>query len=279
MTGSVRSRAKLNLSLHITGRRDDGYHLLESVVAFADIGDVLTARASQELTLTIIGEHASGLPSDEDNLVLRAARALAPDKTAHLTLEKNLPIASGIGGGSGDAAAALKLLNKFWGLNLPMKVLNEVALRLGADVPMCLENTPAFVQGTGDIITPIVLPTWYVVLANPGVAIPTKNIFADFAASRQSFDTPSAFSEITDWLSYVKASRNTLQPFSVAREPIIKALLSAFAATEQCLLSRMSGSGATCFGLYEKEEAAREAERYLAASFPQFWLKTATLSG
>ncbi|WP_174254967.1 4-(cytidine 5'-diphospho)-2-C-methyl-D-erythritol kinase [Acidisphaera sp. S103] len=256
--------AKINLHLHVVGRRPDGYHLLDSLVVFAGIGDRLTVSPSDRLTLSVTGPFAAGLAAEADNMVLRAARALAAragvQATGALVLEKNLPVASGIGGGSADAAAALRLLCRFWGLDPDMP--GQVAAGLGADVPVCVAGMPAVMSGIGEILMPApALPDVGIVLVNPGVAVATPAVFR---ARTGGFSDPARFSD-RGWrdagslAAALLATRNDLEPPARLLTPVIGDALDALAATPGCLLTRMSGSGATCFGLFATPEAAETA--------------------
>ncbi|WP_207102929.1 4-(cytidine 5'-diphospho)-2-C-methyl-D-erythritol kinase [Paracoccus shandongensis] len=242
--------AKLNLALHVTGRRADGYHLLDSLVAFAGVGDVVALEPGP-LSLRIDGPFAAGLSGD-DNLCLRAARLAGAD--AAITLTKTLPVASGIGGGSADAAAVLRGLARM-GHPLPERVE-----RLGADVPVCLASTPARMQGVGEIVTPLPpLPPVPLVLANPGVAVPTPQVFA--AMDRR--DNPGlppipAFTGLADLTAWLAGTRNDLQPAALSIAPVIGQVLDALRASGAAF-ARMSGSGATCFGFYDSPDRARIA--------------------
>lgn len=244
--------AKVNLALHVTGRRADGYHLLDSLVAFAGVGDVVTLEPGP-LSLRIDGPFAAGL-SLEDNLCLRAARLAGAGAGAAITLTKNLPVASGIGGGSADAAAVLRGLARM-GHPLPAG-----AERLGADVPVCLASAPARMQGVGEILTPLPpLPAISLVLVNPGVAVPTPRVFA--AMDRR--DNPglpaiSAFGSLADLVVWLTATRNDLEPAALSIAPVIGQVLDALRATGAAF-ARMSGSGATCFGFYDSPDRARIA--------------------
>jgi 4-diphosphocytidyl-2-C-methyl-D-erythritol kinase len=255
--------AKINLHLLVTGRRDDGYHLLDSLVVFAAVGDWLTVAPADDLSLTINGPFASGLAAEPDNLVLRAARALADlagiRPTGALTLEKNLPVASGIGGGSADAAAALRLLSRFWGVS---SALDALAPRLGADVPVCLLNRPARMSGIGEILAPAPkVPPAGLVLVNPGVAISTPAVFR----ARSGEFSPAADFPVEGWSDAeqlarsLAATHNDLEPPARSLAPVIGDALSALGGGGDCLLARMSGSGATCFGLFPSAQAARQS--------------------
>ncbi|MGD0104360.1 MAG: 4-(cytidine 5'-diphospho)-2-C-methyl-D-erythritol kinase [Rhodopila sp.] len=256
--------AKVNLHLHVVGRRADGYHLLDSLVVFAGVGDRLTVSPADDLSLTLTGPFASGLEREADNLVLRAARALAAEAgipaAGKLVLEKNLPVASGIGGGSADAAATVRLLCRFWGLN--PDTLDQLASGLGADVPVCLAGRPALLSGIGDVLAPVrKLPDVGVVLLNPGVAVSTPAVFQ---ARSGSFSRPALLPEhgwrdAASIAATLRPMRNDLETPARLLAPPIGDALRAVAAAPGCLLARMSGSGATCFGLFATPAAARAA--------------------
>ena len=257
--------AKLNLHLHVTARRDDGYHLLDSLVAFAEIGDLLSAVPAETLSLHVAGPFASALAGEPDNLVLRAARALATEAgvpaRAGLVLEKNLPVASGIGGGSADAAAALRLLCRLWRLSLGPEVLRHLALRLGADVPVCLDGRTARMGGIGERLERgPALPSCGIVLANPGLAVSTADVFR---ARRGPWSSPASlpdgWSDAAAMAADLRPLHNDLEAAAVTLCPSIGEVLAILAAAPGCLLARMSGSGATCFGLFPDNAAARSA--------------------
>jgi 4-diphosphocytidyl-2-C-methyl-D-erythritol kinase len=243
--------AKLNLALHLRGREPDGYHRIETLFAFAEDGDLLRVEPGRGLSLRITGPFAAGLPEGDDNLVMRAARSLPGAREAALTLDKRLPVASGIGGGSADAAAALRLLDRWWELGLGEARLFELALPLGADVPACLLSRTARGEGRGDVLTPldIGLAGVPVLLVNPGVPLSTADVFSR-------------------WDGSSGAANDLLGP---ARRlaPVIDDVL---AALEGASRSGMSGSGATCFGLYENEAARDRA----AAALPERWWRLAS---
>ena len=271
----VLARAKINLALHVTGRRCDGYHLLDSVVAFADIGDAITVEAAETLTLTLTGPQAAPL-SPSDNLVLTAARALHPTRGAHIILDKRLPVASGIGGGSADAAATLQALSQLWSLPLPGAAST---LRLGADVPVCLYGQSARMQGIGEVLTPLTLPACWAVLANPGIAVATADIFR--ALTQRQNPALTAAPPLPDphslarWLGQ---QRNDLEPPAARIAPQITTTLTALRAQPGSLLARMSGSGATCYALFATQPQARAAARSLQTNHPAWWIQTTNLS-
>jgi 4-diphosphocytidyl-2-C-methyl-D-erythritol kinase len=244
--------AKINLTLHVTGQRADGYHLLDSLVAFATIGDVVTVEAADTLSLTIDGPFAAGLCA-ADNLVLRAARLLDGARGAHIRLTKNLPVASGIGGGSADAAATLRALSQLWGVALPD------GLALGADVPACIAARTLRLQGVGDIITPLpALPPMEVVLVNPGVSVPTPLIF-NALTSKKNTGMPAqlpTWQTAIDFAGWLAHQRNDLYAPAAQIAPQINDVLTMLRKTTPLFVG-MSGSGATCFGLYHPGEANR----------------------
>lgn len=267
--------AKVNLHLHVTGRRADGYHLLDSLVVFAGAGDVLHAKPADELGLSVAGPFAGGLAQEADNLVLRAARLLAEltgvRAGAWLVLEKNLPVASGIGGGSADAAAALRLLCRLWQVAPAPEALHQVAQRLGADVPVCMVNRSARMSGIGEVLAPVPpLPGVGLVLVNPGVSVSTPSVFK---ARNGGFSPPADFPDC--WLdarslaAWLQAARNDLEAPAMALVPVIADVLDALRALPGCLLARMSGSGATCFGLFASPEEAERAAALLRR--PGWW--------
>lgn len=247
----------------MTGRRADGYHTLDSLAVFPEVGDRLEAAPAEALTLAVEGPFAAAL--DGDNLVLRAARRLAPGRGADLRLWKELPVASGIGGGSADAAAALRLLARVWGCEVP----ESAGLALGADVPVCMASRPARMGGIGEVLAPApVLPAFGMVLVNPLVPVATPAVFA---ARTGAFSPPAAlpggWRTAEAMASDLRAMRNDLEAPAIGLCPVIGEVLAAIAALPGCLLARMSGSGATCFGLF-----ATAAEAQMAANaLPRGW--------
>jgi 4-diphosphocytidyl-2-C-methyl-D-erythritol kinase len=273
-------RAKVNLFLHVLGRRPDGYHLLDSLAVFPPVGDVLTAEAAPALSLRLTGPFGAMLATEPDNLVLRAARALAASAgvapQARLTLDKRLPVASGIGGGSADAAAALRLLARLWGVPAD---LPEIAATLGADVPVCLASRPARMRGVGEqLVAAPALPDAGIALVNPGGAVATALVFrARQGAYGAAAALPAAWPDAAAMARDLAGLRNDLQPAAVALHPPIGQALDALAADPACLLARMSGSGATCFGLYATPAAAARAAAALAR--PGWWCWGGALTG
>jgi 4-diphosphocytidyl-2-C-methyl-D-erythritol kinase len=270
--------AKLNLCLHVTGRRTDGYHLLDSLVVFADVADRVVVSAATGLSLSLSGPEAAGLIAEADNLVLRAARHMGVTDVAIL-LDKHLPLASGIGGGSADAAATLRALARLAGRPLPSA---EEVLRLGADVPVCLSGRPARMSGIGETLAPLPdLPPLSVVLVNPRVPVPTPQVF-DALVSRDNPALPDLPPEVletahgfADWLS--KQTRNDLVPPALRVAPVLAAVQRAIAATKDCLIARMSGSGGTHFGLFADAPSARSAARDLSARHPDWWVASGAI--
>lgn len=270
------ARAKVNLALHVTGQRGDGYHLLDSLVCFAEVGDRIAVQPAERLGLTIDGPMAPGLPVSEDNLVLRAARVLAPDRAAAIRLTKVLPVSSGIGGGSADAAATLQALSALWDLPLPAP---QAVLGLGADVPVCLAGRPARMRGIGEVVEPLAqpLPKGWLVLVNPGVAVSTPSIFKGLICKENPPMTGDlAWPDLAGLARWLGAQRNDLMPPALDLEPKIAKVVAGLSAQEGCLIARMSGSGATCFGLFAQEAAARAAAAALAR--PDWWSVAARIS-
>jgi 4-diphosphocytidyl-2-C-methyl-D-erythritol kinase len=277
--------AKVNLYLHVIGRRADGYHLIDSLVAFADIGDQVMARPAKSLSLEITGPEAANLDArGADNLVLRAAHALAEHTGivpgAALCLEKNLPTAAGLGGGSSDAAAALRALTSLWRLPLNPTAMAALGRRIGADIPACLYARAAWVGGVGERIDPTPhLPQTGIVLANPRRPLPTAAVFAarsgpfDDAAGRFS-PMPKSAVELARAL---ETCHNGLTPAALALVPAIGNVLAALARLPGALLARMSGSGASCFALFPDRAAAERAGKALAAAEPHWWTASGSL--
>jgi 4-diphosphocytidyl-2-C-methyl-D-erythritol kinase len=270
--------AKINLCLHVTGQRADGYHLLDSIVVFAGVGDQLSVADSSDLTLSVTGPMAGALTGldPEDNLVLRAARLMAGGRGAALTLDKHLPQASGIGGGSADAAATLRLLARVWGTDLP---LMEQVLSLGADLPVCLSGRPCRMQGIGEVIRPIraIAPLW-LVLVNPRQSVPTPAVFRALQR-RDNAPLPDLpdLSEPSALIRYLTQTRNDLEAPALSIAPAIGDCLTALRKSQGCLLARMSGSGATCFGLYADEAAARASATGITRRQPEWWTRAAPI--
>lgn len=278
------ARAKVNLYLHITGKRADGYHLLDSLIVFADAGDEIALAPADRLSLAIDGPFAGGLDAGPDNLVLRAAKALQQmtgvRSGAAIRLTKNLPVASGIGGGSADAAATLDALCGLWDVAPGRAALLKIAAGLGADVPVCLDGMPSFVVGIGEELAPARgLPPAWLLLANPGVATPTPAVFkarqGAFSKPPRWGDPPRDFAEFA---ARLQATANDLTEAAISVTPAIRDVLAALASLPGCVLARLSGSGATCFGLFADEGSARAAEARLRAGRRDWWVVAAPMA-
>jgi 4-diphosphocytidyl-2-C-methyl-D-erythritol kinase len=286
-------RAKVNLTLRVVGRRVDGYHDLESVVAFADCADRLSLADGPELRLTTTGPLADACGETVDNLVFKAAQLLG-DRVADLrlgefTLDKVLPVAAGIGGGSADAAAALRLLARANGLAIDDTRLLEVAQLTGADVPVCLASRACVMTGVGETLLPLTLPKMPCVLVNPGIPVATKDVFralglrhgellvgASDVMSAPAW--PEAGSSVEDWVEMLAASSNDLEAPATRIQPVIGDVISALSATNGAWLVRMSGSGATCFAIFENTADAQRAAQKIQLNHPQWWVHAGLLS-
>ena len=272
--------AKVNLYLHVTGRRADGYHILDSLAVFPAAGDRLVVEPADTLSLVIDGPFAPVLQHESDNLVLRAARALAARDglapRARLRLTKNLPVASGIGGGSADAAAALRLLSRLW--HVPPADIS-LAAGLGADVPVCLASRPVRMGGIGEILLPApALPPGFIVLVNAGMAVATPAVFR---ARRGDFSPPATLApgwpDLAALVADLLVLRNDLEEPAIALQPVIADVLAALRTRPGCELARMSGSGATCFGLFASADEAETAATGLRR--PGWWCWGGALAG
>ena len=278
--------AKINLYLHVTGQRPDGYHLLDSLVVFANTGDRMEAAPPDSLSLTYQGPFADALPDPDGNLVMQAARDMADafgiSEGAHLTLFKNLPVASGIGGGSADAAAAMRALMRPWQINPEDGKIGKIALSLGADVPVCLISRPAVMRGVGEDLSLIpAFPELPMILVNPGVGVSTPTVFK---ARHGDFSRP------VDWpangggteaqatvLAALQQTANDLQAPAITLTPVIGEVLAALGEQAGARLVRMSGSGATCFALFDDDSAAHAAAHAIADTHPGWWVQAAQI--
>jgi len=279
--------AKVNLTLRVLGRRADGYHEIESLVAFADFGDRLGLTPGDRLALELRGPNAARAGDDADNLVLKAAQALAQQipgiVLGTFDLEKNLPVAAGIGGGSADAAAALRLLAKANHLPPDDPRLYAAARTTGADVPVCLDPQPRLMRGIGEKLSaPLVLPPFSAVLVNPGVALATKDVFAGWTPAPRpapplDLATIAKALDREQFLQSLRMQANDLEDAAIALAPVIAEALGALRAMAGCRLARMSGSGATCFGLFDGTAAARSAAAALGNKYPQWWVRACAL--
>ena len=274
--------AKVNLFLHVGERRSDGYHDLESLVVFADVGDDLSFTASAESRLEIRGPFADGLVGDENNLVSRAAIAMSKKfgaaRSAHIVLEKNLPVSSGIGGGSADAAATLRGLARLWGTDADMNVLRALAEGLGSDVPVCVASAPSWMEGRGERITEMRgLPDLSMVLVNPGVAISTSEVFGALNQRRGvGIRRPAALTTVDTLFEFLRSTTNDLEPPAAAVAPVIGEAIEALRSTAGVELARMSGSGATSFALYKDTAHASAAVSALSRAKPKWWVRKAS---
>lgn len=275
--------AKINLTLRVLGKRADGYHDLESLVVFARLADRLTLSPGSALGLDVDGPTAAGCGDLSDNLVLRAAQALAARvcglRLGRFALTKQLPVAAGLGGGSSDAAAALRLLAQANALAIHDPRLMEAARLTGADVPVCLDPRPRVMRGIGDVLSPpLSLPALPALIANPGVPVPTKDVFARLGLKPgerrgEASEIDAARLKDRDGLiAYLTSQPNDLGAAAIALQPIIADVIAALARQRGCLLARMSGSGATCFGLFDTNAAAQSAARALASAQPTWWI-------
>ena len=269
--------AKINLFLHVTGKRADGYHLLDSLVAFTEFGDHIEVEAAEELSLHVTG--ALDVPR-EQNLVWKAAKALQATlpqaRGARITLHKHIPVGAGLGGGSADTAAALRALGALWKAEVPP----ALALSLGSDVPVCMESVPAFMRGVGEKLTPVSLRAGFaVLLVNPNIPLATADVFRAFAgAAKQEIPFRQEIAE-TELLDMMRDTSNMLQAAAIVCLPVVGDVLEALGVTKDCLVARMSGSGATCFGLYATHAQAMAAHNALRAQYPHWWYQVTSLRG
>jgi 4-diphosphocytidyl-2-C-methyl-D-erythritol kinase len=274
--------AKVNLTLRVLGRRNDGYHEIESLVAFADFGDRLDFAPGGTLSLTVGGPSAAQAGAVADNLVLKAARALAERvpglKVGAFRLEKNVPVAAGLGGGSSDAAAALRLLARANDLSFDDTRLYAAARATGADVPVCLDPRPRLMRGIGEILSdPFALPPLPALLVNPGVALATKLVFAGWTPAREAM-APLDMADLTkiksaeQLVSCLDARANDLEAAAIKLAPAVGDVLVALRALAGCRPARMSGSGSTCFGLFSSAGETSAAAKILRGKYPGWWV-------
>ncbi len=275
--------AKINLTLHVTGQRDDGYHLLDSLVVFAGVSDHLSASVAPDLRIQVSGPFGFGVPNDQGNLVLRAAKALGDmrgvTKGATITLEKHLPHAAGIGSGSSDAAAALNMLAELWSVQ-PLPPTAPEVVALGADVPVCMQSPkPTRMSGIGEVLSPVAaLPNCAMVLVRPPIDVPTGDVFKGMADK-----TGTAMDPLPDGLDYdgfghwLRSQRNDLEAAAIKIAPPIKAALAKLKAIPSVSVARMSGSGATCYGLVKDMATARQVARVIQVSEMSWWVAPAEI--
>lgn len=281
MSVRVFAPAKINLTLEVGRPRADGYHPIQSVVMFADVGDWIEAAPADALSLQISGPFAHGLEAGNDNLVRRAARLLDPSRGAALKLEKNLPIASGIGGGSTDAAATLIALNELWGLGHPKMELVRMAAQLGADVPVCVRKHSAWITGTGETVAAMHAPALPAVLVNPGKPLPTPAVYGRFDELGLGGDFEQR--SVTDWRSANEASSavmlygNDLKVPAVSLMPEVEDVLQILSSDPRTVCASLSGSGATCFALTRNAGDATALASDLGARRRDWWVRATTL--
>ncbi|WP_255449692.1 4-(cytidine 5'-diphospho)-2-C-methyl-D-erythritol kinase [Shimia ponticola] len=273
-TAKAFAPAKVNLTLHVTGQREDGYHLLDSLVVFADIGDRISLTRTSDARLNVAGPMTDGVPTDASNLVWKAARMMEADNEVAILLEKHLPAAAGIGGGSSDAAATLRALARLLDRPLPTDTA-----QLGADVPVCMATQTTRMSGIGEVLTPVTLPALPAVLINPGVEVPTGPVFQALP-SKTNAPMPEAlpaFDTVIDCAAWIGTQRNDLEPPARELAPEIDTVIDELNLAPECLLARMSGSGATCFGLFPDTDTARAAATLISARNPVWWVEACVL--
>jgi 4-diphosphocytidyl-2-C-methyl-D-erythritol kinase len=278
--------AKINLYLHVLGKRGDGLHALDSLVGFVELADRIGVRRARGISLAANGPFATELPAPAENIAVRAAELLrgaaGVDVGARISIEKNLPVAAGIGGGSADAAAVLRALNALWGLGFDLPHLAKIGAALGADVPVCLAGRVAYIAGAGERVRPAAgLPAAPILLLNPGVKLPTREVFAlvrgPFAP--RSGEPVWQGGGIAGLARALAAGRNDLTAPALALVPAIGAALQSLARRPGCLVARMSGSGATCFGLFASAQALRAAAAEIKLEQPGWWVAETRLLG
>lgn len=286
-----RARAKVNLTLHVLGRRTDGYHDLESLVAFADCADSLSFVPADHSTLVVTGPRAAECGALDDNLILKAARNFAERvptlRGGAFSLDKHLPAAAGIGGGSADAAAALRLLAQANGIAADDPRLLDAARTTGADVPVCLGSSSCIMRGVGERLAPLKMPRFPCVLVNPGVPVATKDVFGAIGLKPgESFEGdgqlssagwPADTASFEEWIGAIVAGRNDLEQPSMQIQPVIADVLARLRTEEGCRLARMSGSGATCFGLFADDGSAARAASRIQVDHPRWWVAAGAL--
>jgi len=282
VTFTLLAAAKINLFLHITGRREDGYHLLQSVMVFVDVGDEMEFAPHDSLFIDVEGPFAAEMPPPQDNLVYKSAKLLAEEYNVaprgRIVLRKRLPVASGLAGGSSDAATALRGLAKLWGLPDQQERQRRLCEKLGADVPACLSQRPGWTEGIGERMSPLPgMPALHFVLANPMVETPTPEVFARF---RERYSPTMQFSgrrkSMHEWIADLKLYHNDLAPAAKEVTPQIRDVLAALDDTPNCHFARLSGSGATCFGVYDHAQACQAAVNKIKREHPDWWVAPAS---
>lgn len=287
----VAAPAKVNLSLHITGRRSDGFHLIDSLVAFASLADKLEIASATGLSLEVAGEFAPALAetATSDNLVLRAARALQREagihEGAHITLHKYIPVGAGLGGGSADAATALCGLARLWHIAPDDALLTRLAGELGSDVPVCIASQTAWMSGVGELLQPCRLDAAVgCLLVNPRQPLLTKDVFGHYsrhltgrAAPPATRERPGSIGSVMELVDRMRSMHNALEPSAIHLLPVIGDMLACLRDSPGCRIARMSGSGATCFGLYDTYEDAAVAAQAIRGKSPHWWLAAVTI--
>jgi len=274
----VSANAKLNLLLHVTGKRADGYHLLDSLVAFCAFGDSLDIHEAESLSLEITGEFAPQLSNDENNLVLRAARLIAKhgkkEIGARMVLHKNIPVGAGLGGGSCDAAAAIRGLQQFWQLSLTHDQQLKIAQDLGSDVMVCVEQVPAWISGVGDLVSPVrLLEDVAIILVNPKQPLLTADVYRAFAGNFSAVtEKIYTIQNTQELLGLIAPLKNDLQPAAMQLMPKIKNMLKVLSDASGYQLARMTGSGATCFGIFSSQKMADEEAERIKQNHPDWWV-------
>ncbi len=279
------AHAKINLHLHITGRAENGYHLLDSWVAFTDWSDAISITPSDKYELTITGEFSKNL-GDDDNLITRAAHLLAAHfniaPNVHITLDKSIPLGAGLGGGSADAACVLLALRDVWNLTASDDLLHSFASQLGSDISACLSKTPVIMRYTGNTLLPApTSPTIYAILVNPNTPCPTPLVYKNYAASDAPFSSPVTFPEFTtsrDMCEFLKThTRNDLTDAAIATNPDVARVLHALSNLNNAQLTRLSGSGSTCFALFETKDFANDAHDIIQKNNPDWWVRVTSI--
>jgi 4-diphosphocytidyl-2-C-methyl-D-erythritol kinase len=283
---SASAPAKLNLYLQVVGKRADGYHLLDSLVVFADIADHISVERADHLSVATTGPFADHAGPVEQNLALRAAQALQHSTGctlgAHITVEKNIPVGAGLGGGSADAAATLKLLNSYWSLGLDRAQLIQMGLTLGADVPACVMGGTLRMEGIGEVLTQLPdLPEVPILLVHPDTGLSTPQVFRALAGRHSGVAPESAadFKTAGELIASIASLRNDLEAPAIELLPVIGEVLEAIKETRGCSIARMSGSGSACFGIYANPQAAADAVTILTSRHPHWWVRAGRLSG
>lgn len=281
--------AKINLTLHVTGRREDGFHLIESFVVFADVGDEIDVSSHDEFDISVSGPFASLLRHEENNIALDAAIAFVNGfrdclPGVHIDLVKNLPIAAGMGGGSADAAAVIRALAYLVDINVSRVAAGQLAIGLGADVTVCLDPQASFMSGVGNLVTILpALPEIHAILVNPNIKMLTGAVFAALAVpgairrDEVGLKPEHAFSDAVDLVNFVRSCRNDLEAPALRMCPEIIEVQDALSAQDGCLLTRMTGSGATCFGLFADKTQAERGAKTIAEKAPNWWVKPCSL--